>query len=221
CAIDYATDLFDRETVEAIAARFGRLLAAVVADPAAPIGRVELLDGAERAALLAPAAALPAEVPLVPAAFAAQVAATPEATALVFGELRLSYAELDARANRLAHGLLAAGIGPESVVALALPRSAETVVAQLAVLKAGAAFLPLDAEYPLERTAHMLADARPAAVLSTEDWPLPEALAGLTVLPADAGAWSEQPAEAPPLRIGASHAAYVIYTSGSTGRPKG
>ncbi|MFD8699134.1 amino acid adenylation domain-containing protein [Kitasatospora purpeofusca] len=221
CAIDYATDLFDRETVEAIAARFGRVLAAVVADPAAPIGRVELLDGAERAALLAPAAALPAEVPLVPAAFAAQVAATPDATALVFGGLRLSYAELDARANRLAHGLLAAGIGPESVVALALPRSAETVVAQLAVLKAGAAFLPLDAEYPLERTAHMLADARPEAVLSTGDWPLPQALEGQTVLPADADAWSEQPAEAPPLRIGAAHAAYVIYTSGSTGRPKG
>ncbi|MFB8204887.1 amino acid adenylation domain-containing protein [Kitasatospora purpeofusca] len=221
CAIDYATDLFDRETVEAIAARFGRLLAAVVADPAAPIGRMELLDGAEHAALLAPAAALPAEVPLVPAAFAAQAAATPDATALVFGGLRLSYAELDARANRLAHGLLAAGIGPESVVALALPRSAETVVAQLAVLKAGAAFLPLDAEYPLERTAHMLADARPEAVLSTGDWPLPQALEGQTVLPADADAWSEQPAEAPPLRIGAAHAAYVIYTSGSTGRPKG
>ncbi|MCX4758392.1 amino acid adenylation domain-containing protein [Kitasatospora purpeofusca] len=221
CAIDFATDLFDRETVEAVAARFGRLLAAVVADPSAPIGRVELLDGAERAALLAPAAALPADLPLVPAAFAAQVAATPAATALVFGGLRLSYAELDARANRLAHGLLAAGIGPESVVALALPRSAETVVAQLAVLKAGAAFLPLDAEYPLERTAHMLADARPAAVLSTGDWPLPEALEGQTVLPADADAWAEQPAGAPPLRIGAAHAAYVIYTSGSTGRPKG
>ncbi|CAN3979390.1 Polyketide synthase modules and related proteins [Kitasatospora purpeofusca] len=221
CAIDFATDLFDRETVEAIAARFGRLLAAVVADPSAPIGRVELLDGAERAALLAPAAALPADLPLVPAAFAAQAAATPAATALVFGGLRLSYAELDARANRLAHGLLAAGIGPESVVALALPRSAETVVAQLAVLKAGAAFLPLDAEYPLERTAHMLADARPAAVLCTGDWPLPEALEGLTVLPAEADAWSEQPAGAPPLRIGAAHAAYVIYTSGSTGRPKG
>ncbi|MFE6750926.1 amino acid adenylation domain-containing protein [Kitasatospora purpeofusca] len=221
CAIDYATDLFDRETVEAVAARFGRLLAAVVADPAVPIGRVELLDGAERAALLAPAAALPADLPLVPAAFAAQVAATPAATALVFGELRLSYAELDARANRLAHGLLAAGIGPESVVALALPRSAETVVAQLAVLKAGAAFLPLDAEYPLERTAHMLADARPAAVLSTDAWPLPQVLEGLTVLPADADAWSEQSAEAPELRIGTDHAAYVIYTSGSTGRPKG
>ncbi|MFE6867216.1 amino acid adenylation domain-containing protein, partial [Kitasatospora sp. NPDC057692] len=221
CAIDYATDLFDRETVEAIAARFGRLLAAVVADPDRPIGRAELLDGRERAELLAPAAPLPADVPLVPAAFAAQAAATPGATALVFGELRLDYAELDARANRLAHGLLAAGIGPESVVALALPRSAETVVSQLAVLKAGAAFLPLDAEYPRERTAHMLADARPAAVLTAEGWPLPEVLDGLTVLSADAGAWADRPAEAPAVLPDPGHAAYVIYTSGSTGLPKG
>ncbi|GAA1388728.1 hypothetical protein GCM10009639_15570 [Kitasatospora putterlickiae] len=221
CAIDYATDLFDRETVEAIAARFGRLLTAVVADPRRPIGRADLLDDRERAELLGGHRPLPDSVPTVTEAFAAQTAATPDATALVFGELRLDYAELDARANRLAHGLLAAGIGAESVVALALPRSADTVVAQLAVLKAGAAFLPLDAEYPRERTAHMLADARPAAVLTTGGWPLPEVLDGLTVLPADAAAWADRPAERPAVRIEAAHAAYVIYTSGSTGRPKG
>ncbi|MFB6889199.1 amino acid adenylation domain-containing protein [Kitasatospora sp. NPDC056327] len=221
CAIDYATDLFDRETVEAVAARFGRLLAAVAADPAVPIGRIDLLDERERAELLAPAAAPPADTPLVPAAFAAQAAATPEATALVFGGQRLSFAELDARANRLAHGLTAAGIGPESLVALALPRSAETVVAQLAVLKAGAAFLPLDAEYPRDRLAHMLADARPAVVLTNGGWPLPEVLDGLTVLPADAAHWADRPAGAPPVRTGPADAAYVIHTSGSTGRPKG
>ncbi|MFF7456374.1 amino acid adenylation domain-containing protein [Kitasatospora sp. NPDC008115] len=221
CAVDYATDLFDRETAEAIAARFGRLLAAVVADPGQPIGRADLLADGERAELLGGHRPLPEHVPLIPDAFAAQAAATPGATALVFGETRLGYAELDARANRLAHGLLAAGVGPESVVALALPRSAQTVVAQLAVLKAGAAFLPLDAEYPLERTAHMLADARPAVVLSTGDWPLPEALDGLTVLPADAAAWADRPAHAPAVRIDPADAAYVIYTSGSTGRPKG
>ncbi|WP_380284002.1 amino acid adenylation domain-containing protein [Kitasatospora purpeofusca] len=221
CALDYATDLFDRETAEAIAARFGRLLAAVAAQPGRPIGRADLLDEGERAELLGGQRPLPARLPLVPAAFAERVAAAPDLTALVHGATRLSYAELDARANRLAHGLLAAGIGPESVVALALPRSVETVVSQLAVLKAGAAFLPLDAEYPLERTAHMLADARPAAVLSTDAWPLPEALDGLSVLPADAGAWAGLPAEEPAVRIDPAHAAYVIYTSGSTGRPKG
>ncbi|MFF8771916.1 amino acid adenylation domain-containing protein [Kitasatospora sp. NPDC015120] len=221
CALDYATDLFDRPTAESIAARFGRLLAAVVADPDRPIGRADLLGEGERAALLAPAVPLPADVPLLPAAFAAQAARTPDATALVFGATRLSYAELDARANRLANGLVAAGIGPECVVALALPRSAQTLVAQLAVLKAGAAFLPLDAEYPRERTAHMLADSAPALVLTADGWPLPEVLDGLTVLPADAGAWADRPAEAPPLRLDPAHAAYVIYTSGSTGRPKG
>ncbi|MEV6974201.1 amino acid adenylation domain-containing protein [Kitasatospora sp. NPDC093806] len=221
CAIDFATDLFDRDTVESIAARFGRLLTAVTARPEQRIGRADLLADGELAELLGGHRPLPAGLPLIPAAFAEQAARTPDLTALVSGDTRLSYAELDARANRLAHGLTAAGIGPEDVVALALPRSAETVVSQLAVLKAGAAFLPLDAEYPLERTAHMLADARPAAVLSTDGWPLPEALDGLTVLPAEAAAWADRPAEQPPVRVGPANAAYVIYTSGSTGRPKG
>ncbi|MET9348790.1 amino acid adenylation domain-containing protein [Streptomyces termitum] len=221
CAIDYATDLFDRETVEAIAARFGRLLAAVAARPGERIGRADLLADGERAALLSGHRPLPADRPLVPAAFAAQAAATPGLTALVFEETRLSYGELDARANRLAHGLAAAGIGAESLVALALPRSAETVVAQLAVLKAGAAFLPLDAEHPAERIAHMLADARPAAVLTGPGWPLPDVLDGLTVLDAREETWAHLPAQAPAVDIRPEHAAYVIHTSGSTGRPKG
>ncbi|MFF3720894.1 amino acid adenylation domain-containing protein [Streptomyces erythrochromogenes] len=224
CAIDFATDLFDRETAESIAARFGRLLTEMTARPEERIGRADLLAEGERAELLAGHRPQPAEPPLVPAAFAARVAAAPDLTALVFEETRLTYAELDARANRLAHGLTAAGIGPEDVVALALPRSAQTVVSQLAVLKAGAAFLPLDAEYPLERTAHMLADARPAAVLTSTAWPQPEALdglAGVTVLDADEQHWAELPADAPPVRVTPSNAAYVIYTSGSTGRPKG
>ncbi|MFJ9545779.1 non-ribosomal peptide synthetase [Streptomyces erythrochromogenes] len=224
CAIDFATDLFDRETAESIAARFGRLLTEMTARPQERIGRADLLAEGEHAELLAGHRPLPGRPPLVPDAFAARVAATPDLTALVFEETRLTYAELDARANRLAHGLAAAGIGPEDVVALALPRSAQTVVSQLAVLKAGAAFLPLDAEYPLERTAHMLADARPAAVLTNAAWPRPEALDGLTgatVLDAGEEHWAELPAGAPPVRITGSHAAYVIYTSGSTGRPKG
>ncbi|MGW7587471.1 condensation domain-containing protein, partial [Kitasatospora sp. NPDC054769] len=135
CALDYATDLFDRETVEAVAVRLARLLAAVAARPELPIGRIELLSSEERAALPAAGAALPAELPLLPAAFAAQAARTPEAVALVCGEVRLTFAELDTRAERLAHRLRAAGAGRESVVALALPRSAETVVAMLAVHK--------------------------------------------------------------------------------------
>ncbi|MED7948424.1 non-ribosomal peptide synthetase [Streptomyces sp. BE303] len=221
CAIDYATDLFDRETVESIAARFGRLLAAVVERPGQRIGRADLLAEGERAELLGGARPSPADRPLVPAVFEDRAARTPELTALVFRGARLTYAELDARANRLAHGLTAAGLGPESLVALALSRSADTVVARLAVLKAGAAFLPLDADHPLDRTAHMLADARPAVVLTDAAWPLPEALDGFPQLRTDEHLWAGQPADALPARVGPSDAAYVIYTSGSTGRPKG
>ncbi|MFE6499119.1 amino acid adenylation domain-containing protein [Kitasatospora sp. NPDC057738] len=218
CAIDFATDLFDRETVEAIAVRLGRLLAAVAARPELPIGRIELLSAEERAALPTAGAALPAELPLVPAAFAAQAARTPEAVALVCGEVRLTFAELNARANRLAHHLIGRGIGPESVVALALPRSAETVVAMLAVHKAGGAYLPLDADHPADRTARTLADAAPALVLTDDGWPRPEALAGTPVLAlAEATGSDTDPAP----RASAGHAAYLIYTSGSTGRPKG
>ncbi|MEU1285262.1 amino acid adenylation domain-containing protein [Kitasatospora sp. NPDC005856] len=218
CAIDFATDLFDRETVEAIAVRFGRLLAAVAARPELPIGRVELLSAEERAALPVAGGALPAEVPLVPAAFAAQAARTPEAVALVCGDTRLTFAELNARANRLAHHLIGRGIGPESVVALALPRSAGSVIATLAVLKAGAAYLPLDADHPADRTARTLADAAPALVLTDDGWPAPEALAGT---PALALAEAAGPDTDPAPRASADHAAYLIYTSGSTGRPKG
>ncbi|MEU9043685.1 MULTISPECIES: amino acid adenylation domain-containing protein [unclassified Kitasatospora] len=235
CALDFATDLFDRETVEAIAVRFGRLLAAVAARPELPVGRVELLSAEEHTALPTAGGALPAEVPLLPAAFAAQAARTPEAVALVCGDTALTFAELNARANRLARRLLAAGAGRESVVALALPRSAETVVAMLAVHKAGGAYLPLDAEYPAERTAHMLADARPALALTDHRWPLPEVLAGLRTLdvaassegsvadPSDdrAAAPSDESAADPECGIDPGDAAYVIYTSGSTGRPKG
>ncbi|WP_166802879.1 non-ribosomal peptide synthetase [Streptomyces sp. ICN441] len=250
CAIDFATDLFDRETVESIAVRYGRLLTAVAARPQRRIGRVDLLSSAERAELQSGGVELPEDVPLLPAAFEAQVARTPDATALVAGDTRLSWAELNARANRLAHRLAAAGAGPETVVALALPRSAETVIALLAVLKAGATSLPLDAGYPAARTAAMLDDAAPALVVTGEHWPLPDLLTGLpvlTVTPADGTsrpvgmdpiALREEPARSgeahrphppasdlgggnPPARAAASHAAYVIYTSGSTGRPKG
>ncbi|MFE3329974.1 amino acid adenylation domain-containing protein, partial [Streptomyces sp. NPDC059176] len=221
CAIDFATDLFDRGTVESIAARFSRLLAAMSSQPEQRIGRVDLLSVVERRELLGGHRPLPTGLPLVPAVFAARVAATPGLTAVVFGETRLTYAELDARANRLAHGLIASGIGPEDVVALALPRSVDTVVSVLAVLKAGAAFLPLDAEYPRDRIAHMLADARPAAVLRGAGWPLPETLDGFVVLDAAERVWAGRSADAPPVRVGPSNAAYVIYTSGSTGRPKG
>ncbi|MFB8173928.1 amino acid adenylation domain-containing protein, partial [Kitasatospora purpeofusca] len=220
--LEFAVDLFDRATAERLAGALAGLLDQVAEQPDRPVAELDVL-GVEGRADLARwhDTGRPGGEPLLPAAFAAQTAATPDATALVFGEQRLSFAELNARANRLAHGLAGAGIGPESLVALAVPRSAESVVALLAVLKAGAAYLPLDSDYPRDRLAGMLADARPAAVLSTDAWPLPEVLAGHTVLPADAATWAELPADEPEVELGPEHAAYVIYTSGSTGRPKG
>ena len=158
--------------------------------------------------------------------------ASPDATALVYEDVTLSYAALNARANRLAHVLVGMGIGPEHRVALCLERSPQMVVALLAVLKAGAAYVPLDPDYPAERLAFMLADASPKAVVTTT------ALAGgglfadgatpLVLLDDAAGADAlaaapdTDPTDAERLApLTPQHPAYVIYTSGSTGTPKG
>ncbi|MFJ7910150.1 non-ribosomal peptide synthase/polyketide synthase [Kitasatospora sp. NPDC096204] len=206
-AVEYATDLFDRSTVATLVARWARLLEAVTADPDRPIGGIDLLDAEERHRLLEHGNATAREVDAVPVprAFAAQVAATPDAVALVQGESELTYRRLNAWANRFAHALIARGVGPEQLVAVALPRSVESVVAVLGVLKAGAAYLPVDPAYPRARIDFMLDDARPAvlvddpAMVSDGDWPDTD----------------------PQVALDVRHPAYVIYTSGSTGRPKG
>ncbi|TQM69597.1 amino acid adenylation domain-containing protein [Actinomadura hallensis] len=166
----------------------------------------------------------------LPEMFQARVDENPEAVALVFGDesacTELTYAEVDARANRLAHSLVARGVGPERVVALALPRSPDMIIAELAVLKAGGAYLPLDPEYPAERLAFMLDDARPACLVTTGELAgaVPEA-AGISRLlldrPEDAEEIASRPGTAPRVPLDVRNAAYVIYTSGSTGRPKG
>ncbi|MFF2078105.1 amino acid adenylation domain-containing protein [Kitasatospora sp. NPDC058162] len=160
----------------------------------------------------------------IPELFAEQAARTPEAVAVTAPDAELSYRELDERSDRLAHLLVARGAGPESFVAVALPRGAELVVAVLAVLKAGAAYLPLEPAHPAERTGHALADARPLLLVTTTgllpgtelpriELDTPETAAALAAAPATA------PTPAPALRP--EHPAYVIFTSGSTGRPKG
>ncbi|MFB7511378.1 AMP-binding protein, partial [Streptomyces broussonetiae] len=204
-AVEYATDLFDRSTVETLFVRWTRLLAAVVAAPELPISAIDLLSAGERCELL-PAAEGCAVAATLPELFAAQVAATPDAVALVSGDTELTYAELDARANRFAHALMARGVGPEQVVAVALPRSVESMVAVLGVLKAGAAYLPVDPSYPEARIAFMLDDARPVVVVDD---------------PAMVVEVSEWPDTDPKVALDVRHPAYVIYTSGSTGRPKG
>ncbi|MFI2651969.1 amino acid adenylation domain-containing protein, partial [Micromonospora fulviviridis] len=165
-----AADLFDPATAARLTACLGRVLTAMAADPGARIGAVDLLDPAERQQVLVDwnDTHVPTADVSVPEAFAARVAADPDGIAVVSGGVSLSYAELDARAERLAHRLVAAGVGPESPVAVVLERSAELLVALLAVLKAGGAYLPLDVAWPLARMRTVAADAGARVVLVHE-----------------------------------------------------
>ncbi|MGB8255052.1 MAG: amino acid adenylation domain-containing protein, partial [Pseudonocardiaceae bacterium] len=231
--VDYRAEKFDAVTAQGVAGQLARVLEIIVADPAVPLGRIDILTAQERVRLLiewndTDHDVIPATFPEL---FEAQVARTPDAPALLFDATFLSYAGLDARANRLAHLLIAGGAGPEQIVALALPRSADIIVAQLAVLKAGAAFLPLDPAYPAERIALMLADARPVSVLTRRDVAqvLPGVGSASVVVvdePAVRSELSRMSDRAPTdadrcCPLVPEHLAYVIYTSGSTGRPKG
>ncbi|MFE2077192.1 amino acid adenylation domain-containing protein, partial [Streptomyces misionensis] len=193
-----------------------------------PVGRVPLLtdeEHRESAALgTGPVAQAPAAS--LPELFGEHVRATPDLAALVCGDVSLTYAELDARANRLAHALIARGAGPERLVAVALPRSAELVVAVLAVLKTGAAFVPVDPEYPAARTALLLDDARPALLVTdsrgAERLPRSGSFDRLLLDdPETAASVAARPADDPGVAIAPDLPAYVIHTSGSTGRPKG
>ncbi|MGW0205989.1 amino acid adenylation domain-containing protein [Streptomyces sp. NPDC003233] len=207
-----------------------RVLQAMTDDPAAEVGRIELLDAAERRRVVHEWNRTAREYPATtwPALFEALAARTPGATAVVLEDTELSYAQLNGRANQLARSLVAAGIGPESVVALALPRSIELITAMLAVSKAGGAYLPLDLEHPAERLAFMCADAAPACVVIGERSPaglpgdLPrivlDSRPGAPANPGPAADLTDADRLAPLLP---DHPAYVIYTSGSTGRPKG
>src|SRR4051794_21979706 len=157
----------------------------------------------------------PVPATTLPALLAARAAATPRAVAVRDDRVTLTYERLHARANRLAYELIAAGAGPEKIVAVAVARSADLVVALLAVLKTGAAYLPIDPDHPAERIRFTLGDAAVTAVVAGPGVGLPESTAPV-LLVTD----GEDPV-APPLRGGPGDAAYVIYTSGSTGRPKG
>jgi amino acid adenylation domain-containing protein/non-ribosomal peptide synthase protein (TIGR01720 family) len=231
--LGYDPALFDRVTVERIAGHLMRVLDAVIADPMVPIGQLDVLTEAERARLLVEWNDTDREVATATLAelFEAQVARTPDAMAVAAEGLELSYAELNERANRLARLLIERGAGPERFVALALPRSAELIVALLAVLKSGAAYLPIDSGYPADRIAFMLDDARPPLLLATAALAdrLP-AVAGVSGLVVDAVetakalaccSGSDLRASDRSHALSGAHPAYVIYTSGSTGRPKG
>ncbi|MFD3622696.1 amino acid adenylation domain-containing protein, partial [Streptomyces sp. NPDC058676] len=211
-AWEFSADLFDQESAELMSRRFVRVLETLVAAPDTHIGQVDVLDHNERQAVLGrwangPLTDLSAGHDLV-SLFRAQAGRVPEAAAVVFDGLPVSYAELDARSERLARLLAEAGVGPERYAAVMLPRSADLVVALLAVLKAGGAYLPLDGDFPAERLAFMQDETRPVLVVD-EAWM------------ADAAHREPEPATTLPHTTDARQTAYVLYTSGSTGRPKG
>ncbi|MFJ2577291.1 amino acid adenylation domain-containing protein [Kitasatospora aureofaciens] len=226
--VEYSGDLFDRAGAERFAAQLLRLLHSAVADPTQRIGRIDHLAPAEREQLLYGWNDTAHEVPAatLPELFEAQAARTPDADAVVFGDTVVSYRDLNERANRLAHHLIGRGVGPEQFVALAVPRSVEMVVALLGVVKAGAAYLPIDPGYPADRIAYMLADGAPALVLTTAQTAAQLPHTDRPVLALDdldlAHGPSTDPTDADRTEaLTLAHPGYVIYTSGSTGRPKG
>ncbi|WLA02847.1 non-ribosomal peptide synthase/polyketide synthase [Xanthomonas translucens] len=226
--LTYATALFERDTIERHLAQFVALLRGIVADDNIRVDRLPLSSALERQQwlhMLTRQHTTFDDARCLPVVFEQQVARTPQAIALVDGERELSYAELDTRANRLAHHLIAHGVGPEDRVALFLQRGSDLVVAILAVLKSGAAYLPMDPAYPAERLAFMLDDAQPRLLLAHRELAaaLPtNARIAIVWLDAEADAWAQQPAHAPQRTdLLPQHPAYVIYTSGSTGTPKG
>ncbi|MEV0442213.1 amino acid adenylation domain-containing protein [Streptomyces spectabilis] len=228
-AAEYSDELFDASTIETLLTRWQRLLTTAVTNPSHRISYADLLTPEERRQLLAAEqeqgerVAAPATFPEL---FAARLQAAPDALAVESADVSWSYAELDARANRIAHWLIARGIGLEQQVAVAMPRSAEQVAVALGILKAGAAYMPVDLDYPADRITYMVDDAAPAALLVTraalED--LPQGLA-TEVVAVDTeevqAAWQTAPDSTPATGLTLDHPAYVIYTSGSTGRPKG
>ncbi|MFD5799454.1 amino acid adenylation domain-containing protein, partial [Streptomyces diastatochromogenes] len=222
-----AADLFDVESVERIGSALCRVLDAVTRDPGVAVDSVEVLGEAERRRVLVEwnDSAVELGSSLVPELFAARVAGTPDAVAVVVDGEEVSFAELDVRANRLAHYLVGKGVGAESLVAVCLPRGLDAVVAVLGVWKAGAAFVPVDPAYPVERISFMLADSGVVLTLTDEEV-MDELPAGRALMVSvDSALMGVQlgmlPETAPEVSVSADGLAYVIYTSGSTGRPKG
>ncbi|MBN8226492.1 amino acid adenylation domain-containing protein [Corallococcus macrosporus] len=224
-ALSYRTDLFEASTAARMVEHLRTLLEAAVAKPDEAVGRLPMLTADERHQLLVTWNQTQAEYPrdaTIPSLFEAQARRMPDAVAVVSGSQRLTYRELDARANQLAHRLRKLGVGPESRVGLCVERTVDVVVGTLGILKAGGAYVPLDSRYPKDRLGWLLEDANSPALVAHSHLlvSLPAFTAQAVCL--DRGADLEhEPATAPPARVHPENVAYLIYTSGSTGRPKG
>ncbi len=229
--VKYATDLFEAATIGRLIGHFQTLLEGIVALPEARLSELPLLAQPERRQLLLEwndtAASFPRDK-CIHALFEAQAAATPQAVAVMHRHSRLSYAELNAQANQLAHHLGELGVKPDTLVAISMERSINLMIGLLAILKAGGAYVPLDSAYPEERLAFMLEDSAPVALLTQGQFKSLFADMAKTLpvidLEADAQLWAHQPDTNPDRHkngLKPKHLAYVIYTSGSTGQPKG
>ncbi|WP_395316565.1 amino acid adenylation domain-containing protein [Variovorax sp. UC74_104] len=222
--IHYASELFDLQTIERMAAHYLAVLQALAKTPRQSVGEVALLGTAERAQLAAWRENADRHEGAQPVhrLIECQVRRAPEAPALVFGDEVLCYGELNARANRLAHQLMALGVKPESRVGIAVERSIEMVVGILAILKAGGAYVPLDPEYPADRLAYMVQDSGIELLLTQRRiQPLVPVDPALRVLALDSLDTTGRPEADPQVVLDGENLAYVIYTSGSTGKPKG
>jgi len=223
--LEYALDLYEPDTAQRLVDRFLRLLSEVTAQPDLPLDRIDLLEAPERRQVLenwnATAHAVPADN--LADAFAAVAVRAPDAIAMRAGDRTLTYGELDAHANRLAHHLQSLGVGPDVLVGLCLERSPALLTATLAIVKAGAAYLPLDPDYPAERLAQMLGESMSPVLVTQADLVdrLPAHWGALVVLEEEAEAIAQQPQSAPRHTLQPDHLAYAMYTSGSTGLPKG
>jgi len=224
-SLTYATDLFDASTAARMLRHWLGLLRGAVADTTRPLQDLAMLDMTERQQILEQWNATARDYPQnqwVHHLIEAQAERQPQATALVFAEQRIDYAELNRRANRLAHRLIEAGVGPDVRVGLAVERSFDMVIGLLAVLKAGGAYVPLDPDYPRERLAYMLDDSGVQLLLTQApllgQLPIPHGLETLVLGESSYEQYSEQN---PAVALDGENLAYVIYTSGSTGQPKG
>ncbi|MCY1043070.1 amino acid adenylation domain-containing protein, partial [Corallococcus sp. bb12-1] len=223
--LTYDEARFDGATVRRMLGHVATLLQSLLEAPEARLSGLTLLSPEEERQLQQwnDTRAAFAEDTCLPALVQAQARRTPEAVAVLFEDAQLTYAELEARANQLAHHLRSLGAGPGATVGLCVERSIEMVVGLLGVLKAGAAYVPIDPSYPKDRIAFMLADAAPRVLLTQQRLvsQLPATQARLLCLDSDGASVARQPTDAPEVPLTPGHPAYVIYTSGSTGQPKG
>ncbi|MBV9108252.1 MAG: AMP-binding protein, partial [Gemmatimonadetes bacterium] len=222
--LSYRADLFDAATIERLAGHFSRLLDAIVEDADRRVSAIALVDGEERERLLAWSGAAETEpAKTIHALFAEQAARTPDAVAIVAGAESMTYAELDAASNRLAHHLRGLGVRAGVSVALCMERTLDLPIALLGILKAGGTYVPLDLGYPAERLAFMAGDAGVRVLLTQSH--LADDLAGLGAavvrIDADRAEIDRHPSDGPESDAGPDDVAYVMYTSGSTGTPKG